>query len=244
MVVSHKYKFIFVRIPNCGNEFISESLLPYLGQEDEVNLTQFTSSKEIKQVINAEIWDNYFKFAFVRSPWEMEISSYQSWGRPDVSFREYILNYSYEVNEKTLSDFLGEDIDYVGRHETLEKDFSYLCGELNLPKINLILPSGEANISDFDNRKALNWFSINQSGTPVMFPEQEKHIPDSVMRSYYSENKVIGKMYSKYYKDIKLFDYEMPGLFDSPEDLNKFVYFCKSNICPGHSQPHHNCVNH
>tara|TARA_Y100000593_G_scaffold95087_1_gene199421 strand:- start:29772 stop:30578 length:807 start_codon:yes stop_codon:yes gene_type:complete len=265
MIISHEHKFIFVHIHKCAGTSIGESLLPYLGEKDEVfgyskegehlstinkdtgKLWKHSTSKEIKDSIDPEIWNNYFKFAFVRSPWEIEISFYHWWKETDakwdrkskkeinnISFDKYILKRPWEhtildfivdknsdykqikpkdifAREYSLSN-LNLNIDYLGRYETLEKDFAYLCGRFNLPNIELKHVNKSRSL---DNRNAT--------------------------MSYYKNDKTKGRMYNKYYYDIAFLDYDLLGALGSSKSANEWAYLCEDSECPGHSKPYHHC---
>ncbi len=90
MIISDKYKYIFIGIPKTAttstrhafNEIEDRELtkggtktktitLP-LGHKDNVDSA---TALQIKSH-NPEIWDSYFKFAFVRNPWDRVVSWY------------------------------------------------------------------------------------------------------------------------------------------------------------------------
>ncbi|MEO1036283.1 MAG: sulfotransferase family 2 domain-containing protein [Pseudomonadota bacterium] len=73
MVISHKYKFVFVEIPHTASHSISEQLLKHYGGETilrkHANVTQFMG-----QASKAE--RRYFKFASVRNPLDIATTEY------------------------------------------------------------------------------------------------------------------------------------------------------------------------
>jgi hypothetical protein len=113
---------------------------------------------------DTEILESYFKFAFVRNPFDKFISEYnwrvESWGhqknpfavfeqREIPSFEDFILNIDnplvYKDPNRTdehfipQSDFICLDdgeigVDFVGRFENLQEDYGKVCERL---KINL-----------------------------------------------------------------------------------------------------------
>ena len=172
MIISHLHKFIFIHIRKCAGTSITESLLPFLGQDDLVigctpqgellensgrkngGLYKHSKAVEIKKLIGPSIWDSYFKFTFIRNPWDLLVSKYHwalktSWDNENGytstikgldDFEGYVL--SPLCNKINCIDFIlleqGDyNVDYIGRYETLDKDFSLLCKKLNLPKTKL-----------------------------------------------------------------------------------------------------------
>jgi chondroitin 4-sulfotransferase 11 len=89
MIISDSHKFIFVKIPKSAGTSISNYLDPYLNQgfrnldlgDHEPLAVDYTGSNE-EQTISAILKknnidaDNYFKFSFVRNPWDVRVSRY------------------------------------------------------------------------------------------------------------------------------------------------------------------------
>ena len=81
-IVSNKYRFIFIHIPKTGGTSIAEpdyeggngALAGYLGEQDYAQAGHIRAVG-LKQRIGAS-WDQYFKFAFVRNPWDRLVSLY------------------------------------------------------------------------------------------------------------------------------------------------------------------------
>ncbi len=91
MIISHKFKFIFVHIPKTGGCSIEHQLIPKLGTEDLITDTMnYGHIKDLKAKFYKiphhstldEILDkfpetkNYFKWAIVRNPWDRMVSLY------------------------------------------------------------------------------------------------------------------------------------------------------------------------
>ena len=156
VVISKTHKFIFVAVPKTGSSSTEEALAPY-----QSNLTnQFNrhaTCLKLQRDLPAEIWQNYFKFAFVRDPYDRMLSWYFYRKRKQLEDPSYPRHYLYTGNisfdefvetfsEKELMfkqvDFIaphggGLLVDAVGRFENLQEDFSSMCDQLDLPKIHL-----------------------------------------------------------------------------------------------------------
>ena len=83
MIISHKHKFIFISIPKTAGRSIRNVLAPFsdiIGTCSFNNkfdpLRHHTLSKELKIEFDKQKynWDDYFKFSFVRNPWDRVVS--------------------------------------------------------------------------------------------------------------------------------------------------------------------------
>jgi len=111
-------------------------------------------------------YDNYFKFAFVRNPWDRLVSIYfylnqvqspldRLWAEQNIkkykTFEEFVLCWVNEINIRKYMHFIPQysylynnslqlEVDFVGRFETLDKDYAIIANKLGikpvLPKVN------------------------------------------------------------------------------------------------------------
>jgi Sulfotransferase family len=172
MIVSHQYKFIFIHINKCAGSSMTYAIAPHLGEEDIVlgvtpegeklsrewkkknGLHKHATAAQVKEVLGDEIWNSYFKFSFVRNPWDMLVSTYHWWLETSwddekgtsqkikdlKNFEEYVL--SPYCRKRGCFEFLTDRegnvlVDFVGKQEYLEQDFAYICGKVGLPNIDL-----------------------------------------------------------------------------------------------------------
>lgn len=82
MLVSHSHKLVFVHIQKTGGQTISRVLKKSIS-----DITRFRRKHEfaVHAMEDLEDWDGYFKFAFVRNPWDRLVSWYSMIGEPDVA---------------------------------------------------------------------------------------------------------------------------------------------------------------
>ena len=129
---NHKTKCIFIHIPKTAGSTIKKAL--------GIRGTHYTST-QIKGDLNPFFWDNYFKFAFVRNPFDKLVSNFffngHHFGFRDCTFKEYIV--AYKNGAKISNDvvtqhgYLEQEIDFIGRFENLQKDMEFICDKLNKP---------------------------------------------------------------------------------------------------------------
>ena len=103
MIISHKYKFIFLRTEKTASTSLTKALKNQIGGQDEV-ITSFRGgwvkymplhpgglkrafprqfglhthahAKDVRKALGAEIFDSYYKFAVERNPWDRQVSLY------------------------------------------------------------------------------------------------------------------------------------------------------------------------
>jgi hypothetical protein len=178
MLLSLRYKFLFVHIAKTGGTSIRAALRPYKWR-DPYRIPLFLCSRisslsrhrlacklprhakaiAAYEMLPRELFNELFKFAFVRNPWDLQVSSYHHiqrerphllegikdfegflrWkldpvGRP----YQYIIDTSIELQSDYLIDLNGSIIvDFIGRYERLEEDFQEACARIGIkaPKL-------------------------------------------------------------------------------------------------------------
>jgi len=165
MLLSLRYKFLFVHIAKTGGTSIRAALSPYKWK-DPYRIPLFLCSRisalthhrlacklprhakaiAAYEMLPRELFNELFKFAFVRNPWDLQVSSYHQnfedflrW-KLDPSRRsyQYIIDTSIELQSDYLIDLNGNVIvDFIGRYERLEEDFQEACTRIGIrtPKL-------------------------------------------------------------------------------------------------------------
>jgi hypothetical protein len=107
--------------------------------------TSHVKSSWIKENIFPKMdwdWDEYFKFGFVRNPWDRELSNYFYNSKKlkppeDISFKEW-LNINLrkdgliENHNIPQCDYLT-DVDYIARFENFEEEVKYIFNRIGVP---------------------------------------------------------------------------------------------------------------
>ena len=158
-MISHEHKCIFVHIPRCGGTSIEVALhgknwFNVPGGSQTKHLTA-SSAKDIYK----DYWDKYFKFSFVRNPWDRMVSLAMfgdfygvSLNSEKIDFSKYLEKFSpieidprsnskknnvIPVKDSVYLNILDEELDFIGRFENIDNDFGYICSRLNIQKKNL-----------------------------------------------------------------------------------------------------------
>lgn len=157
MLISHQHRFIFIHVHKSAGNSISAALEQYCeGTSHELHDAGFplhASAALICKLVGSSIWDSYFKFAIERNPWDKVLSSYyyqmENWERfrkwyrhPCPTFEQWM--YPFRFWRKSLAPSFPmysirgcPAVDFVGRYESLEQDFAFICESIGLPQIRL-----------------------------------------------------------------------------------------------------------
>jgi len=161
-MISHDLRSIFVHVQKTGGSSIRDAL----------GMAQFDAHKhrfasELRAIYGADTWNQYFKFAFVRNPWDRLVSWWEMMrrnvveGRPRNGFQRYVMERAGTFAEflqqcdteyrdadgakwiyRNQVDYLTDAddvllVDFVGRFEQLQLDFSRVAARLSVPPITL-----------------------------------------------------------------------------------------------------------
>lgn len=127
MIISYKHNFIFLKTRKSGSSSIQYALAAVCGSNDiivgddtiqgtnvDTNIQHsFTrdshvSVRQLKLAMTQEKWASFFKFAFVRNPWDLVVSRYH-WEKKGIgcsisNFREWLPDYvNPQFNELELN---------------------------------------------------------------------------------------------------------------------------------------------
>ncbi|MCR9104380.1 MAG: sulfotransferase family protein [Gammaproteobacteria bacterium] len=156
MILSDSHRFIFVAVPKVGSSSTEEVLTPYKAPLSDA-FNRHATCLKLQRDLPPSVWEDYFKFAFVRDPYDRMLSWYfyrqrEPLGAPDhprhhlytgdKTFAQFIHGFSSNELMFKQVDFIaphqgGLLVDFVGRFENLQADFSRICQRLSLPEITL-----------------------------------------------------------------------------------------------------------
>jgi len=159
MIISHKYKFIFVKtFKTAGSSF--EAAYSWISHPDDVlppdepcnqhNVSAFRNWQEmgfynhmhacdIQDRVSPMVWRTYYKFCFERNPWDKAVSWYywhlhvNRWAEPPT-LSEFILKHLNKPDWPMYTKGDSVIVDKVFRFENLLKEIGILKDILDLPE--------------------------------------------------------------------------------------------------------------
>lgn len=172
MRISYSHRFIFIHVFKTAGVSIKNVLNPYalyiprpiifralktIGITMPFDYKYKTFSPhvdalELRRELPERIFNSFYKFAFVRNPWDLQVSLYFFMKQDTDHYQHELINSMKNFDEyiewrvsntnKLQKNFITDTegnllIDFVGRFENLQEDFNKVCNRL---KIDAQLP--------------------------------------------------------------------------------------------------------
>jgi len=163
MIISHRHRFIFFAVPRTATHSLRQALRPHLDAGDweqqmlsghqvlpVTGLAEVghghVSVGQARRALPEEMWRSYYKFAFVRNPFDRFVSvcAFLNRGNPGFAGRETVVMKSLLARprfrrrvlvrpQSQLLDGGTGALDFIGRFESLQEDFDTVCSAVDLP---------------------------------------------------------------------------------------------------------------
>jgi len=180
MIISHQHRFVFVAVPKTGTHSVRQALREHLSPEDLEQVGLFVnkrfpmeelaairhghlSLRQVRPHLGDAAFASYFKFAFVRNPFDRFVSYCAFMTRNTDAFARAPRQVMHEMLFKVrpldhilfqpqhalLVDDDGELLaDDVGRVEQMQESYDRLCARIGIPsraldKVNSTSPRGD-----------------------------------------------------------------------------------------------------
>jgi len=137
-MISHKHKYLFIHAPRTGGSSI-ESQFNYRERKEK---DKHWVLSDWKKTLDPEVFESYFKFTFVRNPWDFMISKYKSnypggqiGEKAGKSLKCFLENYKTPTHEhgETFHDYFDpKQMDFIGRFENRENDLEYISEKIGV----------------------------------------------------------------------------------------------------------------
>ncbi|MGQ7791614.1 sulfotransferase family 2 domain-containing protein [Faunimonas sp. B44] len=163
-MISHAHRCIFIHIPKCAGTSVETTLwTPQEKTEDnlwggskgmhnkyQTGGMQHLTARNIRKHVGDETFYSYFKFSFVRNPFDKAVSQYHYMStrpdlrsyvglRRDAGFEEYLerIRLKEHVQWQRQTDFVCDDdgsliVDFLGRVESFASDLGQILAVLGV----------------------------------------------------------------------------------------------------------------
>lgn len=149
-MINHEHKFIFIHIPKTAGTSMEDFFIDRfnLKRKDHIywcdERNQWAQHFTLAE-LESHKYDDYFKFAFVRNPWERVVSACMYRKSSIRNFLMHDLTKNIEgkkdparhqmAQHEFLIDYYGKyKADFVGRFENLQGDFNHVCDRIGIKR--------------------------------------------------------------------------------------------------------------
>lgn len=165
MIVSHLHRYIFVPMPKTGTHSVRQALREHLGPDDIEQVGLFVnkrfpfepiaeirhghlSVRQVRPYLGDEVCDAYFKFSFVRNPFDRFVSycafmtrQHGAFDRdPQGTMRKILFemrpldHVHFQPQYTLLVDDAGNlEMDMIGRVEAMQDSYDAVCARIGIP---------------------------------------------------------------------------------------------------------------
>ncbi|WP_419318840.1 sulfotransferase family 2 domain-containing protein [Caulobacter sp. ErkDOM-E] len=166
MIVSHSHRFIFAAVPKTGTHAVRQALREHLSDGDLEQVGLFVdkrfpwedlaairhghlSLQQVRPYLGEAAFDGYFKFAFVRNPFDRFVSycAFMLRGgdvfeqQPQAVMRHFLFEKPPEHHilfQPQASLLVGEDgktlmADHIGHVEDMQGSYDAICARIGIP---------------------------------------------------------------------------------------------------------------
>lgn len=165
MIVSHQHRCIFVAMPKTGTHSVRQALREHLGPDDIEQVGLFVnkrfpfdeiaqighghlSVRQVRPFLGDAVCDDYFKFTFVRNPFDRFVSYCAFMTRqqgafdrdPQGTMRRILFelrpmdHVHFQPQYTLLTNAAGElEMDFIGRVERMQDDYDAICARIGIP---------------------------------------------------------------------------------------------------------------
>jgi len=182
MIISHKYRFIFIKTiktagtsieawlsPHCGPEDVFTPIVPPEAGHEARNYQGFynhMSAWKIREAVEPDIWKGYFKFCVERNPWDKTVSDFcmaNERAGSRYQFADYFRRGRFCSSWELYTDVDGSLlVDRVLRYEQLDQQLGEVFLQLGIPwqgQLNVWAKSGYRT----DRKPYQQWYTQEQA---------------------------------------------------------------------------------
>ena len=186
MVISHKHRFIFIKTRKTAGTSIEVFLSGVCGEQDVLlplrppeaghrprnydkdcfrndtgGFRNHMPARQVRALVPAEVWDNYFKFCVERNPWDKSLSHYHFIkGRyrsaRDMTLDDYCAVHppqGHKSNPYSMASDFGNYtdaggkwlVDRVLRYESLDEELAQVFKQLGIPFNGTLKPHAKSD---------------------------------------------------------------------------------------------------
>lgn len=193
MIISHQHRFIFVAVPKTGTHSVRQALREHMSDEDLEQVGLFVNKRfpfaelasmqhghislaQVRPFLGEDVFAGYFKFAFVRNPFDRFVSYCAFMTRangaflknPQAVMRHLLFKappLQHVLFQPQHTFVTGENAellaDTVGRVEEMQASYDAICARIGIPSAALgqVNSSQRASYRDYYDQELIDGVS-------------------------------------------------------------------------------------
>lgn len=165
MIISHRHRFIFAAVPKTGTHSVRQALREHMSRDDIEQVGLFVNKRfpyeelaairhghlslaQVRPHVGDEAFSSYFKFAFVRNPFDRFVSycAFMTRDRdvfqraPQAVMHHFLFvapperHILFQPQYTVLADAAGNLLtDMIGRVEEMQASYDAICARIGVP---------------------------------------------------------------------------------------------------------------
>ena len=152
MIISHKYRFIFVKTLKtagtsievflsryCGSDDVVTPILPHVEPHVARNHEGFFNhmpAADIRDRVGPKVWRTYFKWCVERNPWDKTLSYFHMMNARQgggLALDRFLAGNDFPINYPKYTDGEGVIVDRVLKYERLNEELREVFDALGIP---------------------------------------------------------------------------------------------------------------
>lgn len=205
-IISNNKKFIFLHIPKTAGTSIRRVLMQYQSNRPERPEEWHEDMKDTKKKIDSQLFEQYFKFTFIRNPWDRLYSSYQ-----------FITQKPLNAIERIPQEYYRS----IGFKKWLLEEKFYVPN--NIEPLPTLKPIQYKNLLDWmtddDGKMLVDFYGrLENINEDIKIISEKLNIPIELQKTASSkretdyrkvyDNEMIDFVYKNHKRDIEYFGYE------------------------------------
>lgn len=205
-MISHKHKCIFVHVPKNGGSSIEDIIWPGDRRESDLWMgfiskyenkyqtggLQHLYASQIENEVGKHVFEEYYKFSFVRNPWDKAVSQFSYMQKRD-DLREYVGMKKNDSFKKYL------ELIQKKSHVQWSPQYKFITNKDNQFMVNFV---GRFENFEQDALSVMGRLGVSVSAVPHLNKSEHQHYS-----RYYDEESVEMVRFI-YREDVELFGYE------------------------------------
>lgn len=205
-MINHKYKYIYTKVAKAGSTSIQKMLKENSDEKDLSHLGHWHLADDID-----EDTKDYFKFTFVRNPWDRAVSYYHYKKKKEkknnkisyftkFTFEQFILEPHRFIKEYSWAEDSPHLKKLIKEVHWYDNQIDWLVNDKGVPLVNYV-----GKLENLDKEFPIICDRLGMPNVPVKHVNKSSH---KRYTDYYTSNEMIEAVEKLWGRDVALYNYK------------------------------------